>query len=113
MPVHIPWDQVILHGPKVLDAATLLWDKLNSRPRPQAIDPDAEIKTQLAGIVQRLQALEDAQAASVELDKAMAEQLQGLSAGLSELSRKTAIALWTACGAMLVSVIVLAVVVLR
>jgi hypothetical protein len=113
MPVHIPWDQVVLHGPKVLDAATALWDKWNSRPKPQPVGPNAETGTQVAAIVQRLQQLEEAQAASAELEKNMAQQIQSLTAGYAELSRKTTIALWFAGSALLVSFIALGVALAR
>ena len=109
----IPWSQVILHGPKVLDAATTLWGKWNSRPRPQPIDPDSEPRLQAAELAQRLQMLEEAQAANAELVKNMAEQIQGISAGLSEVSRKTIIALWLAGGALLAAVTALILVVMR
>lgn len=115
MPVHIPWDQVIRHGPKVLDAATSLWDKWNSRPRPQPVDPQDgdNVDAQMLVLIQRLQQLEEAQAASAELEKNMAEQIQNLSAGYAELSRKLTIALWSAGGAVLVSVIALGIALAR
>lgn len=109
----IPWSQVILHGPKVLDAATTLWGKWNSRPKPQPIDPDAEPGLQAAELAQRLQALEEAQAANAELVKNMAEQIQSISEGLTDLSRKTRIAIWVACGAILLSVCTLGVALMR
>ena len=109
----IPWSQVILHGPKVLDAATTLWDKWNSRPRPQPISPDSEPALQAAELVQRLQMLEEAQAANAELVKSMAEQIQSLSAGLSETSRKTTITLWLAGTALVASLAALILVLVR
>ncbi|HJV75690.1 MAG TPA: hypothetical protein VJ654_15805 [Noviherbaspirillum sp.] len=109
----IPWSQVILHGPKVLDAATTLWGKWNSRPKPQPIDPNSEPRLQAAELALRLQALEEAQAANAELVKNMAEQIQSVSEGLSDLSRKTTIAIWTACGAIVLSACTLVVVLIR
>jgi len=113
MPVHIPWDQVILHGPKVLDAANTLWNKWNSRPRPQAVDPNGDAGTQLNAVLQRLQQLEEAQAASAELEKNMAQQIRSLTAGYVALSRKTAVARWIAGSALLVSFIALGVALAR
>jgi len=109
----IPWSQVILHGPKVLDAATAMWDKWNSRPRPPAIDPNAESMTQMDAILQRLQQLEEAQAASAELEKNMAQQIASLTAGYAELSRKTTAAIWIAGGALLVAFIAVGVALAR
>ncbi|GAB3546797.1 hypothetical protein GCM10027343_25170 [Noviherbaspirillum agri] len=109
----IPWSQVILHGPKVLDAATTLWDKWNSRPRPQAIDPNAESMTQMEAVLQRLQQLEEAQAASAELEKNMAQQIASLTAGYAELSRKATMAIWTAAGALVVAFIAVGVALAR
>lgn len=103
----IPWDQVILHGPRVLDAATAIFDKWKTRPKPESIDPDSEVKIQLAAIVRRLQALEEAQTAQAEISKNMAEQIEGMAAGLEQLSRKAALASWAAGGALLLSVIAL------
>jgi hypothetical protein len=109
----IPWAQVMLHGPKVLDAATAMFDKWQSRPRPEAVDPNAEVRTQISSIVKRLQVLEEAEAAQAEVTKNMAEQVQGLSAGLTELSRKAALAAWLAGGALAVSVVALVVAIVR
>jgi|GEM_PF-2877961 len=99
----IPWDQVILHGPRVLDAATAMFDKWKTRPKPEAVDPDAEVTIQLAAIVKRLQALEEAESAQAEVSKNMAEQIQGLSAGLAEISKKATLASWLSGIALLLS----------
>src|SRR3569832_2444170 len=82
----IPWDQVILHGPRVLDAATAMFDKWKTRPKPEAVDPDAEVTIQLAAIVKRQQTLKETKSTQAEVSKNMAEQIQGLSAGLAEIS---------------------------
>src|SRR3569623_3402970 len=102
----IPWDQVILHGPRVLDAATAIFDKLKTRPRTESIDPDSEVKIQLAAMVQRLQVLEEAQTAQAEIGKNMAEQIEGLTAALEQMSRKATLASWIAGVALLQSVLV-------
>jgi len=102
----IPWDQVILHGPRVLDAATAIFDKLKTRPRTESIDPDSEVKIQLAAMVQRLQVLEEAQTAQAEIGKNMAEQIEGLTAALEQMSRKATLASWIAGVALLLSVLV-------
>jgi hypothetical protein len=109
----IPWDKVIIHGPKVIDVATSFLDKWKSRPKPELMDPNADVKTQLLAVTQRLQALEDAETAQAEVVKNIAEQMQGLLTGLSELSRKTNLAIWLASGALVVSAAALIVSLLR
>lgn len=109
----IPWDKVIIHGPKVIDVATSLLDKWKSRPKPELMDPNADVKIQLVAVTQRLQALEDAETAQAEVVKNIAEQMQGLLTGLSELSRKANLAIWLASGALVVSAVALIVSLLR
>lgn len=104
----IPWSQVLIHGPKLLEMANSLLDKQRARsPRP--VDPQAAESTQIETLTHRLRVLEEAEVAQAEVVKGMAEQNQGLANGLSELSRKISMALWLAGGALVVSVIALVV----
>ena len=103
IPPNIPWDQVLRHGPKVLQTATALFDKWQAR-RPEAVDPNAEMRIQVAAIVARLQALEETESTQSEVIRNLAQQIEGLSAGLAEHSRKIRLAWATAGAAVLLAV---------
>ncbi len=103
IPPNIPWDQVLRHGPKVLQTATALFDKWQAR-RPEPVDPNAEMRVQVAAIVARLQALEETEATQSEVIRNMARQIEGLSAGLAEMSQKIRLARALAGVATLVAI---------
>ena len=96
IPPKIPWHQVLRHGPKVLETATSLFEKWQAR-KPEPVDPNAGIHAQLDAIVERLQVLEETESSQSEVIRNMAQQIEGLAAGLTELEKRTRIA-WTIAG---------------
>lgn len=104
----IPTSLLIEAAPRIFDAAMTAFDKWKNRPRPEPVDPGADPKIQIAGIVARLQALEDAESRQAEVVKNIAGELKGVSVGLDALHRRTRFAIWMAVGALAVSLASLA-----
>lgn len=109
----ISWQVVLKYLPVVADGARILWDKWNSKSKTPFVDTKAEPKTQIATIVERLEALEASEVDQANLFKQIAEQLQGMSAGLNEVSHRSSIGLWLGIGALAMSIIALVLVALR
>lgn len=92
----LPWKDIILALPGVAGTANDLLKKWKSKPEQEPLDENESPSRQIAVIAERLQALENAQAMQARLNQEMAEQLQALSAGLTEVSKRVTIALWLA-----------------
>lgn len=105
IPPNIPWDQVLRHGPKVLDAATALFEKWQAR-RPEPVNPHAEEPANpLAVVEQRLQILEEAETAQSALVREMAREMQAMAAELERGRRLARLALALAGAALAVAVV--------
>ena len=109
----IPWKELIKIIPTVVVAAKELWNKWSSKTQPPLVDPQSEMKIQIATIVGRLQALESSEVDQANLMKQITEQLQGISTGLTEVSDRSSIGVWLGASALVVSCITLLLVVLR
>src|ERR1700716_1435042 len=83
----IPWKVILQALPTLVVTAKELWNHWQSRPRTAPVDPDADVRTQLASVAQRLEALESAETDQTKLLSQMAEQLQGIA-------RRASIAYW-------------------
>ena len=93
IPPNIPWDQVLRHGPRVLDAATALFEKWQTR-RPEPVHPHEEAPhNPLQVVEQRLQALETAEAEQAALVREMAREMQDMADELQRQRLRTRIAL--------------------
>jgi hypothetical protein len=102
----IPW-KVILHAlPTIVVTAKDLWNHWSSRPRTAPVDPNGDVRTQLASIAERLAALESAETEQAKLVSQIAEQLQGIA-------RRASIAYWLGLGAMVLAGAALLLAVLR
>lgn len=112
IPPNIPWDQVLRHGPKVLETATALFERWQTR-RPEPVDPNAEVRQQLETVVGRLQALEEAEASQAALVRSMAEQLTSQTSALQEANRRARMAVGVAGVAGVVAVVAMAMVLMR
>jgi hypothetical protein len=109
----IPTAILIEAAPRIFEAAMGAFDKWKTRPKPEPVDPSADPRAQLAAIVARLQALEDAESSQAEVVKNIAGQLEGLSAAFTESSRKTTTALWIAGVAVGASIVAIAIAAFR
>jgi len=110
---NLPWKEILKVLPALVNAATNLWDKTKSQPKAAPINPTDEPQKQLKAIIERLQYLEESEAAQANLIKQLLEQLQGVSAGLTEISKRSNMSLYLGFGAFAVSIIALVIVVLR
>jgi len=64
--------------PTVVVTARDLWQDWSTRPKP-ALDPNADSKTQVASIAERLSRLESVETEQAKLVSQMAEQLQAIA----------------------------------
>jgi hypothetical protein len=104
----IPLGLLITHAPDLLSAANKIWNTWKTRATPENVDPGGDVKTQLAAIAGRLKVLEDGGEAQAELVKNMAEQLAALPVALSEVSRRSNVALAISGAALVASLAAIA-----
>ena len=102
----IPWSVILNALPTVVVTAKELWNHWSSRPKAAALDPNADVKTQLASVLERLAALENVETGQAKLVSQMAEQLQGIA-------RRAALAYWLGLGGLLLSCVALLLAVFR
>jgi hypothetical protein len=84
----LPWKQILAHLPEVVGAAKKIWKYWESKPTPEPIDPSASVASQLAALADRVQLLESNEKSQSEVVRQIAEQLQGLAAGLRETAAR-------------------------
>jgi hypothetical protein len=97
----LPWKQIIASLPTVVSTAQRLWQDWRATPTPKPIDTSASLETQILGLSKRVEALELNERTQAEVVSQLAEQLQGVAAGLKEQS--------TRVGRLVIAVSVLAV----
>jgi hypothetical protein len=101
----IPWKEILRHLPTVVVAAKELWSHWASRPK-RGVDPNADVKTQLASATERLAALEAAETDQAKVVSQIAEQLQAIA-------RRASIAYWLGLSGLLLGCVALLVAALR
>ena len=92
----IPWKVILQALPPLVVSAKDLWNHWSSRPKTPPVDPNADVRTQLASVAQRLAALESAETDQAKLVSQMAEQLQGIA-------RRVSVAYWLGLSGLLLS----------
>ena len=96
----IPWKEILKVLPTVVVTAKDLWKHWSSRPKGVPVDPNADVKTQLASVAERLAALEGAETDQARVVSQIAEQLQGIA-------RRAAAAYWLGIGGLLLAFVAL------
>jgi len=102
----IPWKMIIQALPTVVVTAKELWNHWSSKPKTTPVDPNADVRTQLASVAERLAALESAETDQAKLISQIAEQLQGIA-------RRASVAYWLGLGGLLLSCVALLLVAFR
>jgi hypothetical protein len=92
----IPWKVIIQALPTLVVTAKDLWNHWSSRPKSMPVDPNGDVRTQLASVAERLAALESAESDQAKIVSQIAEQLQGIA-------RRVSIAYWLGLGGLLLS----------
>lgn len=92
----IAWKTILKALPTIVVAAKDLWDYWSSRQKTAPIDPNADLKTQMAAVAEKLAALEGAEADQAKLVSQIAEQLQGIA-------RRASVAYWLGLSSLLLS----------
>ena len=100
----IPWKQIIEWAPDVSNAASAIWDKWASKPKPEPIDLKANISVQVKEISERIQTLETNEKNQVEIINQLAVQIQSIAQGLKETAEKQAFLFKIAMASILISV---------
>jgi hypothetical protein len=101
----IPWKEILRHLPTVVVAAKELWNHWSSKPQ-RGVDPNADVRTQLAAAAERLAALEAAETDQAKVVSQIAEQLQAIA-------RRAALAYWLGAGGLLLGAAALLLAALR
>ena len=96
----IPWKMILNALPTIVVTARELWNHWSSRPRTAPVDPNGDVRTQLASLGERLAALESAETDQAKLVSQMAEQLQGIA-------RLAAVGYWLGLSGLLLSCVAL------
>jgi hypothetical protein len=107
------WPAIIPYIPTIVDGAKTLWDKWANRAKSPVVDPQSAINTQIEVIVKRLSDLETSGSEQANLINQIAIQLEGISSGLTEVSRRSSIGLWLGVAATVISFSSLAVILFR
>ena len=102
----IPWKLILKALPTVVVTARELLNNWSSRPKKGLVDPNADVRTQLASVAERLTALESAETDQAKLVSQMAEQLQGIA-------RRASVAYWLGLSGLLLSCVALLLAVFR
>ena len=92
----IPWKVILQALPTLVVTAKELWNHWSSRPKTGPVDPNADVRTHLASMAERVAALENAETDQAKLVSQMAEQLQGIA-------RRAAVAYWLGLGGLLLA----------
>lgn len=107
----IPWKDIIIAAPSVVEAARRLYDTARRRtnhpePRPAASSDDLlAVSNRVNEIQARLREIEAADERQAELITCIAEQTEALSQGLTVISARMARVLWVAVGAIVVALV--------
>lgn len=96
----IPWKVILKALPTVVVTAKELWSRWSSRPKTAPVDPNADVRTQLASVAERLAALESAETDQAKLVSQIAEELQGIA-------RRVSVAYWLGLSGLLLSCVAL------
>lgn len=96
----IPWKSVLTNLPLLIEAAKKLADALASRGKEPPIDPNADIKSQVSALVEKLQLLSEEEAKQAVLISQVTQQLTGIA-------RRTNTAYWLGAAGVLVGVVAL------
>ena len=102
----IPWKVVVNALPAIVDTARKLFEAWLSRPKVPPVDPNADVRTQLASMMEKFAALELAELDQAKLVSQMAEQLQGIA-------HRASAAYWLGVGGLLLALAALLLAVLR
>ncbi len=92
----IPWTVILKALPTIVVTAKELWNHWSSRPKTAPVGPNADVRTQLASVAERLAALESAETDQAKLISQIAEQLQGIA-------RRASVAYWLGLSGLLLS----------
>lgn len=101
----VPWKEILRALPVVVSTADKLWRALSSKSKKSAVDPDADLKTQIGELASRLQENEVTQTEQAKVVALMVEQMQALAARFARSYWLSLAALALACVGIVVALL--------
>ncbi len=102
----IPWREILRLLPLVVATAEKIWKQVASKPKEPPVDPNADAKSQVATLAERLIQIEATQTEQAKLMSLVAEQLQGIA-------RRAAMGYWLGLSGLVLSCLALVILLLR
>lgn len=113
----VKWEDVVRHGPKIVEAARVLYETSRQRqPRPAGSSgPDSAsgLKTSLADLEAQVRRLQDNETEQAALVTDIARQLDALTSSVDALASRVQMLLWLAGGALAAGVAALVLALVR
>jgi|SRR5215218_4405306 len=105
----VKWDEVVRHGPKIVEAARILYETSQQRQQPpssgatgSSSGPDLSSR-HLAEMDNRVRRLEENETEQAALVTDIANQLESLTRSVDALGSRVQMLLWLGGGALVVS----------
>jgi hypothetical protein len=109
----VKWEEVVRHGPKIVEAARILYETSRQRQQPSsratgsASGPDLSSRD-LAELDSRIRRLEENETEQAALVTDIANQLETLTRSVDALGARVQMLLWLGGGALVVALAALA-----
>jgi hypothetical protein len=108
----VKWEEVVRHGPKIVEAARILYESSRQRQQQQtgsansAAGPDLNAR-HLADLDSRVRRLEENETEQAALVTDIANQLETLTRSVDALGARVQMLLWLGGGALVVGLVAL------
>ena len=116
----VKWEDVVRHGPKIVEAARVLYETNRQRqPRTAGSggatgpDPASGFKSSLADLEAQVRRLQDNETEQAALVTDIARQLDALTGSVDALASRVQMLLWLSAGALAVGVAALVLALIR
>ena len=109
----VKWEDVVRHGPKIVEAARVLYETNRQRqPRPGP-DSTSGLKTSLADLEAQVHRLQDNESQQAALVNDIAKQLNDLTGSVDALASRVRMLFWLGGGALVVGLAALVLALVR
>lgn len=105
----VKWEEVVRHGPKIVEAARILYESNRQRQQQQSTGPAGSAPgpdvnpARLADLDNRIRRLEENETEQAALVTDIANQLDNLTRSVHSLAGRVQLLLWLGGGALVVS----------
>jgi hypothetical protein len=111
----VKWEEVVRHGPKIVEAARILYESNRQRQQQQSTGAAGAAGTapgpdpgRLADLDKRIRRLEENETEQAALVTDIANQLESLTRSVDALASRVQLAVWLGGGALVVGLAALA-----